>query len=172
MGFRAETLVEILVGTARGPTQRCRRRRAVRCRGRRIILLSRSCRVKHGAPERYDVSRRSEMEDTLHIAEIPYETGEVRFRYVRRLSPDGTKWIRDGRFVEYSRAGQILAEGEYVCGAEVGTWRDYFENGQIAAEGAYQDGKEDGIWHFWHEDGTPEEPVVFRNGVRISQHGG
>jgi antitoxin component YwqK of YwqJK toxin-antitoxin module len=124
------------------------------------------------APVSFDVIRRSEMEDTLNIAEIPYETGETRFRYARKLSPDGTKWIREGLFVEYSRAGQILSEGEYINGVEVGIWRDYFENGQIAAEGRYQDGKEEGTWHFWNEDGTPEETVIFRNGLQVSRNGG
>lgn len=32
-------------------------------------------------------------DNILHIAEIPYETGELHFRYSRKLSPDGTKWI-------------------------------------------------------------------------------
>ena len=35
--------------------------------------------------ERYDEKK------VLFIAEIPYETGEVHFRYSRRLSEDGTK---------------------------------------------------------------------------------
>ena len=112
------------------------------------------------------------MEDTLHIAEIPYDTGELRFRYARKLSPDGTKWIREGLFFEYSRSGGILSEGEYIDGLETGIWRDYFESGQIAAEGSYEDGKEEGLWHFWNEDGTPEETVMFRSGVRASHRGG
>lgn len=39
--------------------------------------------------------------DTLHIAEIPYGSGEVRFRYARYLSDDGSRWIRHGLFCAY-----------------------------------------------------------------------
>lgn len=31
-----------------------------------------------------------EKENVLYLAEIPYETGEIHFRYSRRLSEDGT----------------------------------------------------------------------------------
>ncbi len=107
----------------------------------------------------------------LHIAEIPYESGELRFRFARRLSDDGTKWIREGRFVEYSPSGQVLSEGEYENDTEHGFWRDYYENGQLAAEGCYDHGKEVGIWRFWNEDGTPEEPVEHL-GAEASGNGG
>ena len=43
-----------------------------------------------------------ENEKVLYIAEIPYETGEIHFRYSCRLSEDGTKWIRDGLFTAVS----------------------------------------------------------------------
>lgn len=38
----------------------------------------------------------NEADGVLHIAEILYETGELHFRYCRKMSPDGTKWIREG----------------------------------------------------------------------------
>ena len=53
------------------------------------------------------------MEYILHIAEIPYETGEIHFRYSRKMSPDGTKWIREGLF---------------------GIWQYYDENGNFQEE--------------------------------------
>lgn len=40
-------------------------------------------------------------EKNLYIAEIPYETGEPHYRYSRRISDDGTRWIRDGLFTEH-----------------------------------------------------------------------
>jgi antitoxin component YwqK of YwqJK toxin-antitoxin module len=109
------------------------------------------------------------MDDTLHIAEIPYESGEIRFRYARRVSDDGTKWIRHGRFVEYSKTGQVLSEGEYVDGLEQGLWRDFFPNGQLAAEGHYVNGQESGIWRFWNEDGSPERAVEYGNGNPLGE---
>jgi antitoxin component YwqK of YwqJK toxin-antitoxin module len=91
----------------------------------------------------------------LHIAEIPYETGEVRFRYARIQSPDGLRWIRHGLFCEYHKNGQVISEGNYVHGQEHGLWRDYYENGQPAAEGEYRHGVEVGHWRYWNPDGTP-----------------
>ena len=93
----------------------------------------------------------------LHIAEIPYETGEVRFRYSRYLSEDGTQWIRHGLFRAYHPNGNLASEGNYVDGAEHGDWRDYHDNGQVAAQGVYERGQEVGLWSFWDADGSLEE---------------
>ena len=73
----------------------------------------------------------------LHIAEIPYESGAIHFRYSRFPSEDGTRWIRHGLFVEYSESGVVLAEGNYNNGKEEGLWCSYHDNGQKAAEGHY-----------------------------------
>ncbi|WP_396269484.1 toxin-antitoxin system YwqK family antitoxin [Ideonella sp.] len=90
----------------------------------------------------------------LNIAEVLYETGEVRFRYARIRSVDGSSWIRHGPFCEYGRSGQVISEGTYVLGSEQGVWRDFYENGQLAAEGEYRDGVELGHWRYWNLDGT------------------
>lgn len=91
----------------------------------------------------------------LNIAEVPYETGEIRFRYARIQSSDASRWIRHGLFCEYHKNGQVISEGNYVNGKEHGLWRDYYENGQLAAEGEYRDGVEAGQWRYWNPDGTP-----------------
>ena len=105
---------------------------------------------------------------TLNIAVIPYDSGEVQFRYSRYLSPDRTQWIRHGLFVFYHKSGQVGSEGEYEDGVEVGIWRDYYENGQIAAEGQYDNGQEQGIWKFWLSDGTPEPDILYEHGVPVN----
>ena len=92
----------------------------------------------------------------LQIAEIPYESGAVQFRYARYLAADGSRWIRHGRFVAYYEDGTIKSEGEYAHGQEQGLWRDYHANGKLAAEGNYECGTETGTWHFWSESGEPE----------------
>ncbi len=92
----------------------------------------------------------------LNIAEILYETGEVRFRYARYLSPDGAKWIRHGLFTELHMNGQLISQGMYADGLEDGSWQDFYDNGQIAAEGTYSQGTEVGIWRYWNPDGTEE----------------
>ncbi len=90
----------------------------------------------------------------LNIAEIPFESGEIQYRYSRYLAEDGKKWVRHGLFVAYYRNGRLASEGNYVDGVEHGLWRDFHENGQLAAQGIYENGKEVGEWHFWNADGT------------------
>lgn len=93
----------------------------------------------------------------IHVAEIPYETGEIHFRYARKKSPDGTQWIRDGLFQEFYQNGNLASEGSYDDGLEEGPWKDYHENGNLAAEGNYSKGEETGIWRYYDEDGNFEE---------------
>ena len=96
-------------------------------------------------------------DSVLYIAEILYETGELRYRYSRKMSPDGTMWIRDGFFEEYYQNGSLASEGLYNDGLEDGYWKDYHENGNIAAEGYYSEGKEIGKWIYYDEQGKVEE---------------
>lgn len=98
----------------------------------------------------------NENDNALYIAEIPYETGELKYRYSRKLSPDKTKWIREGAFTMYCRNGNIGSEGYYVDGLEDGYWKDYHENGNLAAEGYYSKGKEVGTWRYYDEQGNFE----------------
>ncbi len=94
----------------------------------------------------------------LNIAEIYFETGEIRYRYTRFLADDGTKWIRHGLFTAFHWNGQLASEGQYANGLEHGHWRDFHQNGQVAAEGMYEGGNEVGEWRHWDETGTPEIP--------------
>ena len=90
----------------------------------------------------------------LHIAEIPFEDGGIQLRYGRKLSPDGSRWIREGLFRAYHPNGSLASEGTYLDGVEDGVWRDYHDNGQIAAEGEYSQGVEVGVWRYWNADGS------------------
>jgi len=92
----------------------------------------------------------------LNIAEIRYETEEIRFRYARYLSPDGSRWIRHGLFTEFHSNGQLASHGMYEDGLEEGSWQDFYETGQIAAEGTYSRGTEVGIWRYWNPNGIEE----------------
>lgn len=92
----------------------------------------------------------------LEIAEIPYPTGTVRYRYGRYLASDGTRWIRHGEFRSYHEDGALASEGRYEHGSEHGLWRDFHANGQIAAEGQYVNGVEAAGWRYWGEDGGEE----------------
>lgn len=97
------------------------------------------------------------LEADLNIAEIPHESGAVKFRYARVLAPDRTRWIRHGVFVEYHEDGTVASEGQYIDGKEDGLRRDIYPNGHPAAEGHYRAGQKVGTWRFWKPDGT-EEP--------------
>lgn len=92
----------------------------------------------------------------LHIAEVPYETGELKFRYARVLAADGLRWIRHGLFTEFHQNGQLASEGIYANGLEQGLWRDFYQNGQLAAEGNYAAGVETGVWRYWSPEGILE----------------
>ena len=93
----------------------------------------------------------------LHIAEIRFEDGGIRYRYARKMSPDGSRWIREGPFRAFHPNGALASEGTYREGLEDGAWRDFHENGQLAAEGVYCQGEEVGSWHFWNADGTTDK---------------
>jgi antitoxin component YwqK of YwqJK toxin-antitoxin module len=95
--------------------------------------------------------------EELNIAEIPYESGTIRFRYSRYLSGDGTKWIRHGLFRAFHENGSLASEGNYTDGVEDGLWRDYHENGQLAAEGNYECGVEVDPWRHWDSNGAVRE---------------
>lgn len=100
----------------------------------------------------------------LNIAEIPYESGAMQYRYSRVLSEDGTRWIRHGLFVKYDESGSTISEGIYEFGLEHGIWRDYHSNGQLAAEGNYDRGLEHGVWRFWNEAGVEEHATDYVHG--------
>lgn len=93
----------------------------------------------------------------LEIAEIPYPSGQVKFRYARYLSADGTKWIRHGLFQAFHENGALASEGSYEHGVEHGPWRDFHQNSLPAAEGLYERGQEVGAWRYWNEDGSPNQ---------------
>ena len=92
----------------------------------------------------------------LHIAEIPYESGAIRFRYSRYMSADGSTWIRHGLFRAYHEDGSLASEGNYEHGHEHGRWHDYHPNGQLAASGDFAHGAVIGAWQYWLPDGSHE----------------
>ena len=98
-------------------------------------------------------------EADLHLAEIPYESGNLQFRYTRYMAPDGSRWIRHGLFVAYHENGVMSSEGSYFEGKEHGAWRDFHANGQLASEGNYHHGQEVGTWRFWGSDGSEQPPT-------------
>lgn len=108
---------------------------------------------------------KSKNRESLNIAEIPYPSGMIQFRYSRYLSDDGSRYVRHGLFVAYNEDGSIASEVHFQDGVETGPCRDYHPNGKLAAEGSYLDGKEHGLWKFWNSDGELEQEVEYLNGV-------
>lgn len=96
-------------------------------------------------------------EDELNIAEIPFESGIIRFRYVRYLSIEKNKWIKHGLYCAYYPSGNLASEGTFKDGYEEGLWKDFHENGQLAAEGMYKQGKKIGLWRYWDSNGKLED---------------
>lgn len=106
--------------------------------------------------------------EVLHIAEIPYDSGEIQYRYARYLSEDGSRWIRHGLFQSYWQNGNLKSEGYYARGRETGFWSDYHENGQMAASGQYVEGKQHGTWRFWDSESNEEQSAEYRGGEEIA----
>jgi hypothetical protein len=104
------------------------------------------------------------MSADLYIAEIPYDSGETRYRYARVLSEDRSRWVRHGLFVEYQRNGTVISEGNYVHGREQGEWKYFHSNGTLAASGHYEQGAEHGLWRYWNDAGVEEPSVNFVHG--------
>ena len=104
----------------------------------------------------------------LNLAEIPYDSGAIRYRYARVMSEDGTRWLRHGLFVEYAENGAVLSEGSYLFGKEHGLWRDFHPNGRLAAEGYYHEGQQHGVWRFWNEVGAEEQAENYHYGEERS----
>ena len=98
--------------------------------------------------------------DELHIAEVPFEDGGIRFRYARKMSADGSRWVRHGLFQAFHPNGALASEGTYHDGLEQGVWRDFHDNGQLAAEGSYQSGAQVNGWRYWGRDGNEEAPCA------------
>ena len=94
------------------------------------------------------------MNAEIEIAEFPYQSGKVKFRFARYLSSDGSHWIRHGLFQAFYESGQLASEGHFEQNKESGLWRNFHENGQVAAEGDYQDGKKVGQWRYWDASGA------------------
>ena len=92
----------------------------------------------------------------LNIAEIPFDSGIIKFRYSRYLASDKSKWIRHGLFRAFHLNGNLASEGEYEHGFENGIWKDFHENGLLASEGKYKNGKKFGVWRYWNSDGIFE----------------
>src|SRR5262245_65510638 len=93
----------------------------------------------------------------LHIAEIPYEDGTIRFRYARILSADGTRWIKHGLFSAHHPDGKLSSEGMSINGQEHGLWTEYHSNGQMAAIGHYATGKQVGDREYWSSERSLED---------------
>lgn len=96
-------------------------------------------------------------DEELNIVEIPYESGNTKFRYSRYFSPDKNKWIKHGLFRAYYPDGNIASEGVYENGNESGLWQDFHENGNMASEGEYKNGIKVKIWRFWNSNGELED---------------
>ena len=92
--------------------------------------------------------------NALHIAEVTFADGEIKFRYARYLNEDQTEWVRHGLFTAFHKNGAKASELNYEHGLEDGESHDFHENGQLAAKGLYVKGKKHGLWKFYADDGS------------------
>jgi hypothetical protein len=60
------------------------------------------------------------IDSDLNIAEIPYESGTIGFRYARVMAPDRTRWIRHGLFVEHHETAQWCPKASTLMARKTG----------------------------------------------------
>lgn len=74
--------------------------------------------------------------------------------------------LKQGKWEEYYKSGQLRAKGKYVDGVKTGEWIYYFRNGEIEQRGKYnEEGKAEGTWRWYYPDGQLRKEEELKNGV-------
>lgn len=90
-----------------------------------------------------------------------YENGVITGEGI--VKKNGSK---NGPWVLFYESGNKLAEGRFVNGKKVGSWKFYHDNGSLETEGEYSsNGKQDGLWKEYYETGNLREEINYYEGV-------
>lgn len=95
---------------------------------------------------------------------------------------------RDGSYTEYSKTGEIIAqgqysddekngnwkyksgnnieEGKYIIGLRDGLWKSYFPDGTLRFKGNYVQGNANGTHVYYYENGKIKEERYYQSGIR------
>jgi antitoxin component YwqK of YwqJK toxin-antitoxin module len=95
---------------------------------------------------------------------------------------------RDGSYTEYSKTGEIIAqgkysddekngdwkyksgnnieEGKYIIGLRDGTWKSYFPDRTLRFKGNYVQGNANGTHIYYYENGKIKEERYYQSGIR------
>ena len=72
--------------------------------------------------------------------------------------------MKTGKWKEQS--GDVLSEGEYRNGRQVGEWTSYYSNGKLAFKGTFKAGYPDGEHCFYYRNGRLREIQSYSGGIR------
>ena len=70
---------------------------------------------------------------------------------------------KEGKWVQYSKNGQLNFKGNYKNGKVEGAWVYYWDNGQLSAKGNYKNGKREGEWVNYYDNGQLQFKGNFKN---------
>lgn len=62
------------------------------------------------------------------------------------------KGIREGKFVEFYRAGEVKTIGEFEDGYREGMWKTYYNNGKMKEKGKYNKAEKVGVWKLYYKN--------------------
>lgn len=74
----------------------------------------------------------------------------------------------EGKYVEYDEMGNTIATGSYFEGLKSGTWRE--QSGDVVSEGAYRNGQQVGEWVSYYSNGKVAFRGSFKGGYPDGEH--
>lgn len=72
--------------------------------------------------------------------------------------------MKSGKWREQS--GDVVSEGEYRNGHQVGEWVTYYANGKLAFKGTFKGGYPDGVHEYYYQNGRLREIQNYSGGMR------
>ena len=106
----------------------------------------------------------------LHKRE-EYFMGNLEGRYIE-YDLDGTtlasgsyyEGMKTGKWLE--KSGDVVSEGEYRNGQQVGEWTAYYSSGKMAYKGSFKGGYPDGEHYYYYPNGRIREIQCYAGGIR------
>jgi uncharacterized protein len=73
---------------------------------------------------------------------------------------------RNGPWKDFSRTGNLIAEGQYTENKKTGIWKFYGENDKLEQVGSYNNGRINGTWRWYYPDGELLREEEYYQGKR------
>jgi len=74
--------------------------------------------------------------------------------------------LKDGRWKEFNKRGELISVGTYIHGQKHGHWKEYYDTGELMLEETYQHGVAHGSYTTYHPNGLLMSEGNYVNGSR------